>query len=75
MSEYLNSRAACTERLIVLVGDDAWLARYALAMCCLNMELGSLNELVAEVEAADRVLVAQDKDYFRKLVEERYGLR
>lgn len=75
MSEYLNTRQACTERLITLVSGDEWLARYALAMCCLNMELGSLNELVAQVEAADRVLVAQDKDYFRHLVEERYGLR
>lgn len=73
MAEYLSTRAACTERLILAVGSDPWLARYALAQCCLFMELGSLNELVDLVEAADRELVERDKDFFEKLVRERFG--
>lgn len=74
MEDGLVPRDRCTERLISVIDHDPWLARYAIAMCCLNMELGSLNELVRQVEAADEALVASDKRYFEKLVRERYGL-
>lgn len=74
MSDFLSPRDDCTRRLIDAISNDPWLARYALAICCLNMELGSLNELVDQVEAADKAIVQADGEYFRKLVAERFGL-
>jgi hypothetical protein len=73
MSEYLATRQRCTERLLAAINEDPWLARYAVAQVCLFMELGSLNELVELVELADKQAVEADRNYFEKLVRERFG--
>ena len=75
MSDIFRTRQDCTEALLTLVNSDPWLARYALAQCCLFMELGALNELVDAVATVNKDMVAIDKEFFERLVKERFGLQ
>lgn len=74
MKDWLAPRQECTERLLQAINGDEWLARYAVAQVCLFMELGSLNELVSMVEEVCKAEVIADRQYFERLVRERFGL-